>query len=229
MLEIRNLKKFYHMGTSTVRALDGVDLDIKKNEFVAIMGASGSGKSTLMNILGCLDSPTEGTYTLNGNEVSRLSDDELAKTRNFQLGFVFQSFHLLPRLTALKNAALPLLYSYDKQHRSKREERAKEILERVGLSNRMDHKPAELSGGERQRVAIARALINNPDLILADEPTGNLDSTTAVEIMDLFKKLHLQGQTIIMVTHEPSIAAYAQRTIRLKDGRIIDDSKGPGN
>lgn len=217
------------MGTSTVRALDGVDLDIKKNEFVAIMGASGSGKSTLMNILGCLDSPTEGTYTLNGNEVSRLSDDELAKTRNFQLGFVFQSFHLLPRLTALKNAALPLLYSYDKQHRSKREERAKEILERVGLSNRMDHKPAELSGGERQRVAIARALINNPDLILADEPTGNLDSTTAVEIMDLFKKLHLQGQTIIMVTHEPSIAAYAQRTIRLKDGRIIADSKVAGN
>lgn len=217
------------MGTSTVRALDGVDLDIKKNEFVAIMGASGSGKSTLMNILGCLDSPTEGTYTLNGNEVSRLSDDELAKTRNFQLGFVFQSFHLLPRLTALKNAALPLLYSFDKQHRSKREERAKEILERVGLSNRMDHKPAELSGGERQRVAIARALINNPDLILADEPTGNLDSTTAVEIMDLFKKLHLQGQTIIMVTHEPSIAAYAQRTIRLKDGRIIDDSMVAGN
>lgn len=217
------------MGTSTVRALDGVDLDIKKNEFVAIMGASGSGKSTLMNILGCLDSPTEGTYTLNGNEVSRLSDDELAKTRNFQLGFVFQSFHLLPRLTALKNAALPLLYSYDKQHRSKREERAKGILERVGLSNRMDHKPAELSGGERQRVAIARALINNPDLILADEPTGNLDSTTAVEIMDLFKKLHLQGQTIIMVTHEPSIAAYAQRTIRLKDGRIIADSMVAGN
>lgn len=223
MLEIRNLKKYYHMGAATVRALDGVNLDIKKNEFVAIMGTSGSGKSTLMNILGCLDTPTEGTYTLNGNEVSRLNDDDLAKTRNFQLGFVFQSFHLLPRLSALKNAALPLLYSLDRQHRSIREEKAREILERVGLGNRVDHKPAELSGGERQRVAIARALINNPDLVLADEPTGNLDSTTAVEIMELFKILHLQGQTIIMVTHEQSIADYAQRTIRLKDGRIIND------
>lgn len=223
MLEIRNLKKFYYMGTSTVHALDGVNLNIKKNEFVAIMGASGSGKSTLMNILGCLDTPTEGSYTLNGNEVSRLNDDELARTRNFHLGFVFQSFHLLPHLSALKNAALPLLYSFDRQHRSKREERAKEILERVGLGNRMDHKPAELSGGERQRVAIARALINNPDLILADEPTGNLDSNTSIEIMELFKQLHLQGQTIIMVTHEESIAAYAKRTIRLKDGRIIND------
>ena len=225
MLEIRNLKKYYCMGASTVHALDGVSLDINKNEFVAIMGASGSGKSTLMNILGCLDTPTEGTYSLNGNEVSRLNDDELARTRNFHLGFVFQSFHLLPHLSALKNAALPLLYSFDRQHRSKREERAQEILERIGLGSRMDHKPAELSGGERQRVAIARALINNPDLILADEPTGNLDSNTSIEIMELFKQLHLQGQTIIMVTHEESIAAYAQRTIRLKDGRIINDVK----
>lgn len=223
MLELKNLKKYYQMGTTTVRALDGVHLNIRKNEFVAVMGASGSGKSTLMNIMGCLDTPTEGSYTLNKKEVSRLDDDELAKTRNIHLGFVFQSFNLLPRLSALKNAALPLMYSLDEEPRSKREEKAKEILETVGLGHRVDHKPAELSGGERQRVAIARALINNPDVILADEPTGNLDSSTAVEIMEVFKQLHLQGQTIVMVTHEEHIAAYAKRIIVLKDGRIIDD------
>jgi putative ABC transport system ATP-binding protein len=223
MLELKNLKKYYQMGTTTVRALDGVHLNIRKNEFVAVMGASGSGKSTLMNIMGCLDTPTEGSYTLNNKEVSRLDDDELAKTRNTHLGFVFQSFNLLPRLTALKNTALPLMYSLDGEPRSKREEKAKEILETVGLGHRVDHKPAELSGGERQRVAIARALINNPDVILADEPTGNLDSSTAIEIMEVFKQLHLQGQTIVMVTHEQHIAAYAKRIIVLKDGRIIDD------
>lgn len=225
MLEIRNLKKSYQMGTSTVQALNGVNLSIEKNQFLAVMGSSGSGKSTLMNILGCLDTPTEGSYVLNGKEVSSMDDDELAKIRNYHLGFVFQSFNLLPRLSALKNAALPLLYSSDKQNQTDRENRSRELLERVGLSKRMNHKPAELSGGERQRVAIARALINNPDVILADEPTGNLDSTTADEIMALFTELHHHGQTIIMVTHEPTIAEYAQRVIRLKDGRIIDDYK----
>jgi len=229
MLELTNLKKFYQMGATTVRALDGVNLTIKKNEFTAIMGASGSGKSTLMNILGCLDTPSEGSYTLNGKEVGRMDDDQLATVRNLHLGFVFQSFNLLPRLTALKNAALPLIYARD--HKSQahhathldRDRKAAEMLELVGLAHRADHKPSELSGGERQRVAIARALINEPDIILADEPTGNLDSSTAGEIMALLKKLHLQGQTIIMVTHEPDIAAYAKRIIRLKDGKIIDD------
>lgn len=225
MLEIRNLKKSYQMGTSTVQALNGVNLSIEKNQFLAVMGSSGSGKSTLMNILGCLDTPTDGSYVLDGKEVSSMNDDELAKIRNYHLGFVFQSFNLLPRLSALKNAALPLLYSSDKQSQTERENRALELLDRVGLAKRIDHKPAELSGGERQRVAIARALINNPDVILADEPTGNLDSATADEIMALFTELHRQGQTIIMVTHEPAIAEYAQRVIRLKDGRIIDDYK----
>jgi len=229
MLELTNLKKFYQMGTTTVRALDGVNLTIKKNEFTAIMGASGSGKSTLMNILGCLDTPSEGSYTLNGKEVGRMDDDQLATVRNLHLGFVFQSFNLLPRLTALKNAALPLIYCRDhKSHAHHathldRDRKAAEMLELVGLAHRADHKPSELSGGERQRVAIARALINEPDIILADEPTGNLDSSTAEEIMALLKKLHIQGQTIIMVTHEPDIAAYAKRIIRLKDGKIIDD------
>lgn len=229
MLELTNLKKFYQMGTTTVRALDGVNLTVKKNEFTAIMGASGSGKSTLMNILGCLDTPSEGSYTLNGKEVGRMDDDQLATVRNLHLGFVFQSFNLLPRLTALKNAALPLIYARDPgahaHHATPldRDRKAAEMLELVGLGHRADHKPSELSGGERQRVAIARALINEPDIILADEPTGNLDSSTAEEIMALLKKLHLQGQTIIMVTHEPDIAAYAKRIIRLKDGKIIDD------
>jgi putative ABC transport system ATP-binding protein len=229
MLELTNLKKFYRMGTTTVRALDGVNLTIKKNEFTAIMGASGSGKSTLMNIMGCLDTPSEGSYTLNGKEVSRMDDDQLAAIRNLHLGFVFQSFNLLPRLTALKNAALPLMYAQGhKSHthhadQLDRDQKAAKILELVGLAHRTDHKPSELSGGEWQRVAIARALINDPDIILADEPTGNLDSSTASEIMELLKKLHIQGQTIIMVTHEQDIAAYAKRIIRLKDGKIIDD------
>lgn len=229
MLELTNLKKFYRMGTTTVRALDGVNLSIKKNEFTAVMGASGSGKSTLMNILGCLDTPSEGSYTLNGKEVGQMDDDQLATIRNLHLGFVFQSFNLLPRLTALKNAALPLIYARDLQtgtHHAtqlQRDQKAAEMLEKVGLAHRADHKPSELSGGERQRTAIARALINEPDIILADEPTGNLDSSTAKEIMQLLEKLHLQGQTIIMVTHEQDIAAYAKRIIRLKDGKIIDD------
>lgn len=221
MLQLKELKKMYQMGTTHVCALDGVNLHIKKNQFVAIMGASGSGKSTLMNILGCLDSPSGGSYFLNGKEVSTLGDDDLAKIRNLHLGFVFQSFNLLPRLTAVKNVALPMTYSHEAPH--VRVERATRMLERVGLSHRAEHKPAELSGGERQRVAIARALINNPDIILADEPTGNLDSHTSKDIMNLFVELHDQGQTIVMVTHEDDIAAYAQRIIRLKDGRIIDD------
>lgn len=209
------------MGDALVCALDGVNLHIKKNQFVAIMGASGSGKSTLMNILGCLDTPSEGSYFLNGKEVSKLDDDELAKIRNLHLGFVFQSFNLLPRLTAVKNVALPLTYSHELP--ATRLERAAKMLEMVGLSHRAEHKPSELSGGERQRVAIARALINHPDIILADEPTGNLDSATSKDIMALFKELHDQGQTIIMVTHEDDIAAYAGRVIRLRDGRITDD------
>jgi putative ABC transport system ATP-binding protein len=209
------------MGESTVHALDGVDLDIGKNEFVAIMGASGSGKSTLMNILGCLDTPSEGSYVLNGTEVSQLNDDQLSAVRNEHLGFVFQSFNLLPRFTALKNAALPLKYSTHSH--LEHNEMAARVLRQVGLTGRVDHKPSEMSGGERQRVAIARALINDPDILLADEPTGNLDSNTSLEIMALFQQLHQRGQTIIMVTHEKDIAAYANRVIILKDGRIVND------
>lgn len=221
MLILNNIKKFYPMGDIIVHALDGINLEIKKNQFVAVMGASGSGKSTLMNILGCLDTPTSGTYTLSGKEVGHLDDDALAEIRNLHLGFVFQSFNLLPRFNALKNVALPLIYS---PHQDiDRHERAVAMLELVGLGHRFQHKPAELSGGERQRVAIARALINDPDIILADEPTGNLDSTTSIDIMHLFQQLHDRGQTIIMVTHENDIATYAQRVIVLKDGRIIDD------
>jgi putative ABC transport system ATP-binding protein len=223
VLELRNIKKLYPMGETTVHALDGINLEVVKNEFVAIMGASGSGKSTLMNIIGCLDTPSEGLYSLNGNEISRMDDDELAAIRNEHLGFVFQSFNLLPRLSALKNVALPLKYSQYGYH--DRLDRAAEILDQVGLLRRAHHKPTELSGGEMQRVAIARALVNNPEIILADEPTGNLDSSTSKEIMDLFQRLHHQGQTIIMVTHEKEIAAYATRVILLRDGRIVDDYK----
>jgi putative ABC transport system ATP-binding protein len=223
VLKLTNLKKFYQMGETTVRALNGIDLHIRPNEFVAVMGPSGSGKSTLMNILGCLDQPTEGSYVLNGKEVSHLNDDELSFIRNKHLGFVFQNFNLLPRYTALKNTYLPLRYSPGRAAAGM--EKAARMLELAGLSGRMHHRPAQLSGGESQRVAIARALVNEPDIILADEPTGNLDSATAHEIMALVRKLHLQGQTIVMVTHETDIAAYAGRIITLKDGRIVNDSR----
>ncbi|MEN6312330.1 MAG: ABC transporter ATP-binding protein [Acidobacteriota bacterium] len=222
MLKLTGLKKFYQMGETTVRALNGVDLHIRKNEFVAIMGASGSGKSTLMNILGCLDKPTEGSYLLNGKEVSRLDDDELSYTRNKHLGFVFQNFNLLPRYSALKNTYLPLKYASPRPEDGM--EKAARLLELTGLGGRLHHRPAQLSGGECQRVAMARALINDPDIILADEPTGNLDSVMAHEIMALIKQLHQSGQTIVMVTHEKDIAAFSDRIITLKDGRIIDDS-----
>jgi len=223
MLKLINLKKFYRMGETTVRALDGIDLHIRPNEFVAVMGPSGSGKSTLMNILGCLDTPTEGSYVLKGKEVSHLNDDELSFIRNNHLGFVFQNFNLLSHYTALKNTYLPLKYSSESAAVGM--EKAARMLELTGLSGRMDHRPAQLSGGESQRVAIARALVNEPDIILADEPTGNLDSVTAHDIMALLLKLHLQGQTIVMVTHETDITAYAGRVITLKDGRIINDSR----
>lgn len=223
MLQVQNLKKIYQMGSSHVFALNGINLHIRKNEFVAVMGASGSGKSTFMNILGCLDSPSEGSYTLNGQEVANLDDDRLAKIRNKHLGFVFQNFNLLPRMSAVRNVSLPLRYSTEIE--SSHQEKAETMLRKVGLSDRETHKPAELSGGERQRVAIARALINDPDIILADEPTGNLDSSTALEIMEIFNQLHREGQTIVMVTHEKEIAAYSQRIIELKDGQVINDDK----
>jgi putative ABC transport system ATP-binding protein len=222
MLKLTGLKKTYLMGETSVRALDGIDLHIRPNEFVAIMGPSGSGKSTLMNILGCLDRPSEGSYLLDGREVSQLDDDELSFTRNKHLGFVFQNFNLLPRYTALKNTYLPLKYSDVRPAEGLA--KAARMLELAGLAGRLEHRPAQLSGGECQRVAIARALVNDPNIILADEPTGNLDSKTAHEIMGLMKELHARGQTIVMVTHENDIAAYAGRIIALKDGRIIHDS-----
>jgi putative ABC transport system ATP-binding protein len=217
----RNLQRDYDMGGEIVHALRGVDLAIRKNEFVAIMGASGSGKSTLMNLIGCLDSPTAGEYWLNGHRVSELGDDELARIRNQEIGFVFQTFNLLPRATALNNVELPLVYaglgSRDRRHM------ATEALTRVGLADRMAHKPNELSGGQRQRVAIARALVNRPSILLADEPTGNLDSGTSEEILGLFEGLHRDGQTIVLVTHETDIAAHAFRQVHLKDGRMERD------
>jgi putative ABC transport system ATP-binding protein len=217
----RNLTREYVMGSETVRALRGVDITIRKNEFVAIMGPSGSGKSTLMNMIGCLDSPTGGEYWLNGHRVSELGDDELARIRNKEIGFVFQTFNLLPRASSLHNVELPLVYAGIGG--KERKAMATEALRRVGLADRMGHKPNELSGGQRQRVAIARALVNEPSILLADEPTGNLDSATSEEIMRVFSDLHEKGQTVIMVTHEPDIAACARRVVVLRDGRVESD------
>ena len=217
----RNLERDYIMGTETVRALRGVDLIIRRNEYVAIMGPSGSGKSTLMNMIGCLDTPSAGEYWLNGHRVSELGDDELARIRNREIGFVFQTFNLLPRATALHNVELPLVYAGKPS--KQRKELASEALRRVQLGDRMHHRPNELSGGQRQRVAIARALVNQPSILLADEPTGNLDSTTSEEIMALFRELHTQGQTVVLVTHEHDIAMHARRQVHLKDGRVERD------
>ncbi len=221
MIETSEIAKIYKMGTTVVEALKSISVEISRGEYVAIMGSSGSGKSTLMNIIGCLDTPTSGRYILNENDVSDLTENELAEIRNKEIGFVFQTFNLLPRATALENVALPLIYAGFK--RSEREEKALEALDNVGLGDRATHKPNELSGGQRQRVAIARALVNNPSIILADEPTGNLDTKTSYDIMDLFQKLHDKGNTIIMVTHEDDIAHYAHRIIRLRDGLVETD------
>lgn len=221
IITTNNLKKTYVMGTEKVHALKDVSMSINKNEYVALMGPSGSGKSTLMNLLGCLDTPTEGEYVLNGSNVSTLTDNELAVVRNREIGFVFQTFNLLPKLTSLDNVALPLIYAG--MSKSAREDRAKEVLSLVGLGDRIDHRPNELSGGQRQRVAIARALVNNPAIILADEPTGNLDTKTSIEIMEIFEKIHNDGNTIIIVTHEPDISEHCHRIIKLRDGIIETD------
>ncbi|RAU83639.1 ABC transporter ATP-binding protein [Pontibacter arcticus] len=221
IIETNDISRVYRMGSETINALKSVSITINKGEYVAFMGPSGSGKSTLMNIIGCLDTPSGGTYILNGNDVSNMSDNELAEIRNKEIGFVFQTFNLLPRQSSLDNVALPLIYAgYNK---SQRDKKAQEALESVGLGNRGNHKPNELSGGQRQRVAIARALINDPSIILADEPTGNLDTKTSYEIMELFENLHAKGNTIIMVTHEEDIAKYAHRIVRLRDGLIESD------
>ncbi|WP_431158332.1 ABC transporter ATP-binding protein [Winogradskyella poriferorum] len=222
VIEIRNIIRDFKLGQETVHVLKGIDLDIKKGEYVAIMGPSGSGKSTLMNLLGCLDTPTAGSYKLNGKDVSQMSDDELAEIRNTEIGFVFQTFNLLPRTTALENVALPMIYAG--ASKKVRSGRASEVLTDVGLADRMDHKPNQLSGGQRQRVAVGRALVNKPSIILADEPTGNLDSKTSLEIMELFDEIHARGNTVIMVTHEEDIAAHAKRVIRLLDGMIDSDT-----
>ncbi len=223
VISIRNLRKTYVMGSEIIHALKSVSLDIHKNEYVALMGPSGSGKSTLMNLLGCLDSPSEGQYILNEENVETLTDTELAEVRNKEIGFVFQTFNLLPKYSSLENVALPLVYAG--MSRGKRLDRADQVLTDVGLGDRVHHKPNELSGGQRQRVAIARALVNKPSIILADEPTGNLDTKTSVEIMAIFEEIHKQGNTIILVTHEPDIAAHAHRIVRLRDGLIESDEK----
>lgn len=221
LIEMQNINKNYEVGGETVHALREINLAIKKNEYVAIMGPSGSGKSTLMNIVGCLDTPTAGTYILNGKKVSEMSDDELAEARNKEIGFVFQNFNLLSRSNALHNTELPLIYAGVKKH--VRDEMAKTALDSVGLGSRMNHRPNELSGGQRQRVALARALVNNPSIVLADEPTGNLDSKTGEEIMEIFEKLHDNGNTIILVTHELYIAEHANRIVHILDGSIASD------
>ncbi len=221
IIEARDIQKEYRMGTQTVHALRGVSFEIKKNEYVAIMGPSGSGKSTMMNVIGCLDTPSKGDYILNGHDVKKLTDNQLAEVRNREIGFVFQTFNLLPRSSALANVELPLIYAGMSSR--ERRKRAIEVIEKVGLADRMDHKPNELSGGQRQRVAIARALVNNPSILLADEPTGNLDTKTGNEIMELFEDLHKAGNTIIVVTHEEDIAAHARRVIRLRDGLLESD------
>ena len=221
ILHLENITKSYYLGKHELQVLKGISMDIFKNEYVALMGPSGSGKSTLMNILGCLDSPTGGKYVLNGNDVSRMHDDELAAVRNKEIGFVFQQFNLLPRLTAAENVALPLVYAG--VSKKERAERAAAVLTKVRLDDRMHHKPNELSGGQCQRVAIARALINNPSIILADEPTGNLDSKTSHEIMEILGKIHNEGNTVVLVTHEEDISSFAHRVIRLKDGMIETD------
>lgn len=226
LIDVQKLFKIYEIGEIKVNALRGVDVQIGENEYVAIMGPSGSGKSTLMNILGCLDTPTEGKYQFGGEDVHKMDDDQLAEIRNRRIGFVFQTFNLLPRATALHNVELPLVYAGVAA--SKRRAQAKSALERVGLADRMTHKPNELSGGQRQRVAIARALVNNPSIILADEPTGNLDTATGDEIMNIFSELHRQGNTIILVTHEEYIAEHAHRILRLRDGRVESDTTVPG-
>ena len=225
MIRLSGITKHYVMGEEEVRALDGVDLHIARNEYVALIGPSGSGKSTLMNLIGCLDTPTTGTYVLNGRDTSHMDDVELAKVRNLEIGFVFQSFHLLPRLTVLDNVCQPLVYRG--VPRAERQRLATEALAQVGLANRMGHRPNQLSGGQRQRVAVARALVGRPAILLADEPTGNLDSRTSAEIMALFDALHRDGQTVVVVTHEPDIAAHCRRTIRLGDGRIVEDHANP--
>jgi putative ABC transport system ATP-binding protein len=222
LIQITNIKRDFVLGNEIVYVLKGIDLEINKGEYVALMGPSGSGKSTLMNLLGCLDTPTSGSYILNGKDVSKMHDDELAEIRNKEIGFVFQTFNLLPRTTALDNVALPMIYAgYSK---SERIIRAEEVLNQVGLADRMDHQPNQLSGGQRQRVAVARALVNKPSIILADEPTGNLDSKTSEEIMKLFGDIHKLGNTVIVVTHEEEVAAYAHRVIRLRDGLIESDT-----
>ncbi|NBV04335.1 MAG: ABC transporter ATP-binding protein [Cytophagia bacterium] len=222
LISLEGIQRLYSMGDEIIYALRGIDLQIKRNEYVALMGPSGSGKSTLMNLIGCLDSPSSGSYWLNGQDVAGLSDNRLAEIRNREIGFVFQTFNLLPRLTALDNVALPLVYAGVSE--LERRERAHDVLKQVGLQDRVGHRPNELSGGQRQRVALARALVNKPSLILADEPTGNLDSRTSVEIMEMFASIHALGNTIVLVTHEEDIARHAHRMVRLKDGRIESDA-----
>ncbi|MFC7356840.1 ABC transporter ATP-binding protein [Jejudonia soesokkakensis] len=223
VIKIRDIRRDFPLGQEIVKVLKGIDLDIERGEYVALMGPSGSGKSTLMNLLGCLDTPTSGSYELNGADVSNMSDDELAEIRNKEIGFVFQTFNLLPRTTALENVALPMVYAG--ASKSARTKRAEEVLTDVGLADRMDHRPNQLSGGQRQRVAVGRALVNKPSIILADEPTGNLDSKTSVEIMNLFDEIHASGNTVILVTHEEDIAQHAHRIIRLRDGIVESDNR----